>query len=437
MKQTLFAVAVIVFVRLAIIGVSGPSVPPASGDTMVYHSVSLELSRSIAPWMQAGSEFGYRPPLYFAYLASIYHLVPVRDYRIGQVATMLLGVLTTLVLYQLLLARDGERSARTSFWIRGLLPSFVITDTLIMSEPLLALLQTSALLVLFAGPGVSRVRAVSLGVIIGACMLTREPALIYPAFFGGWLWCAGGAIRVRIRNVLLFGGALLLVLAPWLARNQMVWGHAWPLSYTAGPNLHIGNNPHATGAFVELRGHTPLELPWGGPRFNDWHRREAVAYIFEHPTRFFVLGFRKVAIFLFPRFLRDDLVAIYKAPPDIRTTLLSLVPGVLNAGLLVAGLVGFTFGRRDHLWWLSFVLLVYPLVTTFVAFAHPRFRDAAETILVYYAALFLTHWRTHLAEIWAGMPGARRRLWCAVSVVILLFLNWAYLALLRVGGSTF
>ena len=320
--------------------------------------------------------------------------------RIGQAATALLGLLTSLALYQLLRAREDQASAELGGWLRCVLLSFVIADTIVMTEPLFALLQTTSILVLFAAQPTPR-RIVLLGLLVGGCMLTREPAIVYPFLFGIWVSRRSPRPWQKVRYVALFLAAIGLALLPWLARNHMVLGHALPLSYTASSNLHIGNNPDATGAFVDLSARTPRNVPWGGPAFDRWHRTEAIAYIVEHPWRFMIMGFRKVALFLFPRFLRDDLLTIYHAPAHL-ATLVSLLSGALSASLVLAGVVGLTVHRRDALWSFLVVLCIYSLVTTFVALGHPRFRDAVDHLLLYYAAYLVTHWRAYFASVRSG-----------------------------------
>jgi hypothetical protein len=400
----------------------------------VYHSVSFQLSRSLAEWARPGSEFGFRPPLYLAYLAGVYRIVPFTDYRLAQAATAILGLLTAVALFWLLDAREGRDSSTIGVWTRCVLPSFVIADAIVMTEPLFSALQMTSLLVLFSAPP-SAARMVLLGLLIGGCMLTREPALVYPLFFGVWIWWLSPRPQ-RISHVATFFVAVGLALLPWLARNQVVWGHVFPLSYTAGSNLHIGNNPAATGAFVDLKAHTPSDIPWGGPSFDRWHRAQAISYIKENPMHFVALGFKKIAIFLFPRFLRDDLISIYRMPENRATTLVSLFSGGLNGLLVLVGIVGLALHRRDAWWWFSLLLCGYSLLATFVAFGHPRFRDATDHLLLYFAAYAVAGWRSHVLALRSGDPATWRRLGFASIVGVYIMVNWGWMAMAKAGSGS-
>jgi hypothetical protein len=128
---------------------------------------------------------------------------------------------------------------------------------------------------------------------------------------------------------------------------------------------------------------------------------------------------------------------VYRARSTFGPIALSIICGLLSAGLLVAGSLGFVLGRRDRFWWLSLTLFIYALMTTFVAFGHPRFRDASEQILVYYAALLLTRCRGHLEELRTGDVLARRRLCYGALIVLFLGLSWTYQAILRAAGWEF
>jgi hypothetical protein len=118
------------------------------------------------------------------------------------------------------------------------------------------------------------------------------------------------------------------------------------------------------------------------------------------------------------------------------TTLVSLLSGALSASLVLAGVVGLAVHRRDALWSFSVVLCIYSLVTTFVALGHPRFRDAADHLLLYYAAYLLTHWRAYLASVRSGDALVRRRLWFAAAAAVYIVTNWGWIAFAKASAST-
>ena len=93
-----------------------------------------------------------------------------------------------------------------------------------------------------------------LGVSLGGLALTRENAL---AIVGAILLLPPGLSQSTHRQRLLHAGVLVLglvvVLLPVAARNRIVGGE-WHLTTSQfGPNLYIGNNPHADGTYGALR----------------------------------------------------------------------------------------------------------------------------------------------------------------------------------------
>ena len=93
-----------------------------------------------------------------------------------------------------------------------------------------------------------------LGVALGGLALTRENALALVAAI--LLWPPGRAVtapRQRAMHAGLLVLGLIVVLLPVAARNRIVGGE-WHLTTSQfGPNLYIGNNPHADGTYAALR----------------------------------------------------------------------------------------------------------------------------------------------------------------------------------------
>ena len=93
-----------------------------------------------------------------------------------------------------------------------------------------------------------------LGMALGGLALTRENALALAGAI--LLWPPGRALtspRQRAIHAGLLALGLTVVLLPVAARNRIVGGE-WHLTTSQfGPNLYIGNNPHADGTYGALR----------------------------------------------------------------------------------------------------------------------------------------------------------------------------------------
>lgn len=427
-RNLVLSAIVLLMIRVAIIMWGGQHEAP-EGDQFVFYSGAQQLTHSSSEWVKGEGEFGYRAPMYFVYLAAVFELVPHATFVTGQIATALIGVLNCVLIFALLRNLTGDAGGRLGFWLRGLLPSFLFADTFVMSEPLFATFLLSAFLTISLKPNAPDNRqALVLGFFVACCLLTREVAIVYPIVFGGYLVMASGSREDGLRYVALFAMTLVITLTPWMWRNVIVWGQPLPISYTSGVNLHIGNNPQATGKWVRFSGEVEdPSLGFGTPQSDAWHRKEALRYIQENPIHFFQLGFKKLAWFLWPRFEREEIKELYKLPAR-QATLLSGLLGLLSAGVIIVGIAGFVFGRRDWFWWVSAILIAYTIVVTFVVYGSARYRDAVDYLLLMFAANATTRWRSLWMEMRTNGSAAQKQLLILVPVLSYVLINWVWIA---------
>ena len=218
-------------------------------------------------------------------------------------------------------------------------------------------------------------------------MLVREAGLVYPAILVAYLLVTAGSGAQRAGRALACVAAVVVVLSPWLARNHAVWGHTWPLGYTAGPGLHAGNNPTFEGAW-KWPPSPPDTIRFGTPEFERWHREQAIAYIKEDPVAFVQRGFVKLAWLLFPRFHRYDLKIVYPSMGNA-VQLLSIVIGATAAAMLLLGVLAFTALRTDAFWWVCLSLIGIIVAAIVATGGDPRYRDPIDYILLIATAVFL------------------------------------------------
>ncbi|WHZ15466.1 MAG: Glycosyl transferase, family 39 [Nitrospira sp.] len=426
-RNLVLSVIALLLLRIAVIIWGGQHEAPG-GDQLAFYSGAQQLTHSSGEWFKGGGEFGYRAPLYFVYLAAVFELFPDSTFLTGQIATALIGVLNCVLLFVLIRNLTGDLGSRLGLWLRGLLPSCVIADTFVMSEPLFAAFLLSALLTISMKPNApDNCQALLLGFFVACCLLTREVAIVYPFVFGGYLVFASRTRQEALRCVALFALALVITLIPWMWRNAVVWGQPLPISYTSGVNLHIGNNPQATGKWTRFPSEPEDGSSFGTPQFDAWHKKEALRYIQEDPLRFVQLGFKKVAWFLWPRFEREEIRELYKLPSR-QATLISGLLGVLSAGMLILGIAGFIVGQRDWFWWISLTLIAYTIAVTFVVYGSPRYRDAIDYLLLPFAAYAVTHWRSLWVDARTRGSAVQKQLWILAPILSYILINWMWIA---------
>lgn len=427
MRKLVLSALLLFLIRVVLIAWGGQHDAPM-GDQLAFYSASQQLARSGLEWFNGGGEFGYRAPMYFVYLSGIFSIVPGSTFLTGQIATALIGTLNCLIVFALIRNLSGGADGRLGFWLRGLLPFFVVSDTFVMSEPLFAMFLLTALLVISINPNCTDSRQVfALGALVGFCLLTREVAIVYPIIFGGYLVAAADSRQDGFRRAAIFTLTLIITLTPWMWRNTVVWGQPLPLSYTSGVNLHIGNNPEAIGKWIRFPSSLEATADFGTPQYDAWHRKEAFKHIAENPMSFIRLGFNKVAWFLWPRFERESIKEMYKLPAK-PATIVSGILGLSSAVLMIGGVVGFIFAKRDWLWCISTVLIAYTVFVTFVVYGSPRYRDAVDYLLLIFLALGAARSRAIWAELRINGPSVRKPLWVVVPVLAYIFLSWMWVA---------
>jgi len=426
--KVVISIVLFLLIRTVIIFTYGLNVVPVGGDHEVYHLTAVKLSTDHEEWTRAGSEFGYRPPLYFIFLSTVYSIVPTQKYQTGQMLSALLGTINCFLLFLLIRNLFDEKTAWVSFWIRGLLPLFILSDTFVLSEPLFDTFLLTALLILsFNTSSIKSFQWAGIAVCTALCVLTREAGLIYPIIFLFIILLNSNGILKESANIVLFCACIIVILGPWLFRNKYVWGAAFPLSYTSGVNLHIGNNNITQGKWVLVQSpDIPKNITFGTPEFNNWHMVKGIEYIKEDYSRFIKLGFKKIAWFLFPSFHRSDLCTVYGLS-NKTASIIGMIIGVSSAALLLFGIIGFVFDKKESYWKITFLLILYSLLVSFIVFGNPRFRDQIDNLLVIYFAQIILRWK----EIWIDIKDLTNK-WNIVKISIVFWIitfmamNWVW-----------
>jgi 4-amino-4-deoxy-L-arabinose transferase-like glycosyltransferase len=159
---------------------------------------------------------------------------------IARILGCLLG--TCVVLLTGLLGRriGGWRVGLLAAAIAAVYPHFITIDGFLMSEPLYGVIIGGTLLMAYrfaARP--TRWGALALGVLVGLAALTREEALLFvPVLLLPLAWRAGS-------QRLIFGALAVLgvvvVIAPWTARNYFAFHRFVPISNGSGAVISGAN----------------------------------------------------------------------------------------------------------------------------------------------------------------------------------------------------
>jgi hypothetical protein len=148
------------------------------------------------------------------------------------------------------------------------------------------------------------------GLMTGLAMLTAPNLVLVPVLVFLVEFARGRGEQKRIlRGGLVFATVVCTCLVPWVVRNFVVFGEFIPLRDNLGLELAVGNNSLATGhtyskAFDEIHPYgSDIERErlalMGEPAFMRDKRRQALAWIIDHPGRFLWLTLRRMLLFWF------------------------------------------------------------------------------------------------------------------------------------------
>jgi 4-amino-4-deoxy-L-arabinose transferase-like glycosyltransferase len=237
--------------------------------------------------------------------------------------------------------------------------------------------------------------------------LTRQNRLSRWLLFG-MLWALIALSNPSILSVLPFCGLWILyrqhknnnlrlswaaasaivfcaLIAPWMARNYLVFQHPVFIRGNFGAELRMGNGPHADGMWmfwlhpsVDPEQYA-LYTKMGEVAYVHMRQQQALAWIAANPETFAANTFKRVLWFWFGTPRTGTLTEMYT-----RDLLYSLSSILTLAGLWLA----FRF-QGPARWLFAWILLIFP-ITYYLTFTHPRYRHPIEPemlILMVYAVL--------------------------------------------------
>jgi len=217
------------------------------------------------------------------------------------------------------------------------------------------------------------------GALYGIGALANPTMLAFLPFCGLWIW------RQRYRRglsslsgVVIASVFFWLALSPWLVRNYEVFGRFVFIRDDFGLQFRLGNWKAADGmlmAYLQPNlNHGELEKfqSLGELAYAEACKREAFAWVGEHPGRFFVISLKR--LFYYWNGVPRETNSV--SPVDFRTSAF-----LATSVLALWGLVRAVRQKRPAAWLFAGLVLTYPTVYYFV-FPHARYRHPIEPELV-------------------------------------------------------
>lgn len=192
-----------------------------------------------------------------------------------------------------LLARRwlSEPAGLLTATVIALWPTLILYTTIIASEVLFAVAVNLGLLVWGAAIASSTKRGFASGILFGIAALIRPTGALVVAVIAALDALRMRSIRTHIVPAIFAVIAMVIIVAPWSARNTQLHGDFVLISTNGGPVMWMGNHPDGDG------GYRPL--PEWTKRLSEVERarvlgQQARAFMLEDPLRTTILFFRKL-----------------------------------------------------------------------------------------------------------------------------------------------
>jgi 4-amino-4-deoxy-L-arabinose transferase-like glycosyltransferase len=376
-----------------------------------------------------GIETAFRAPLYPAFLALVYFFAgtgPQRFFAVRIVQAFLNALLIPLTYF---LARrlfpEKPSVARLAAWAVAFYPILVIFPLALATENLFFILLLGFVLTLVMAAQTRQMRYFVLsGVLIGLTALTRSVILPAGALVALWAWFL---LRERLKALALLA-AILVVIAPWIVRNSLLYGRLTSIELSMGYNLYVGYHPQSTGTFIYGPSLDLLTIADDAQR-ERVGTEKAIEFIQADPGRFWYLAVRRLGYFFglerraLTFFYASNFFGYIPFPLLLMLALLFLCPFVIVSCSAAFGLALMRWDRTTLI--LPLVMGAYLLPHVFLL-ADDRLHF---TLVPLFAILAAVCW-TDFVGGWPALqarwqtPAGRWALVLAALAVALLFTTW-------------
>jgi hypothetical protein len=222
-------------------------------------------------------------------------------------------------------------------------------------------------------------RWVVLGLTLGTAGLLRQTVLLFVPFLMLWLFWELRNERAARWYAVVPVGVVILMIAPWTARNYQVYNQFLLLNSNAGYALYASNNPNLGSDWNNEEVVVPIPAELKGLNEAQMDRgltQQGIQFIVADPQRYLLLTL-------------DKTLEYFKFWPSSESGTMSNLVRVLSYGLylpfMLLGLY-FSFSR-----WKNFLLLyLFMLVHTgihLLSWPAPRYRLSVDAVAMVFAGL--------------------------------------------------
>jgi tetratricopeptide (TPR) repeat protein len=226
----------------------------ASGDTLLdkpfhpYHNWHAMFGTREEWQKWYGGKRYYQDPGYY-YLAAVFHAVFSDGPSAVKVFQLVLGLLTTLLVYAASYRMFGKRAAVISAVLLALCGPLYFYDVLLLRATVLTF--ATALFVFVAGEAFKRDSRgwwAGVGAVLGLSFLLKSTALLLVlATVGVLLWFGRRELKKSAVRAALLAAVFVAVLVPLFVRNAVVGAPVFSFSSVGSATFALGNGRNSSG----------------------------------------------------------------------------------------------------------------------------------------------------------------------------------------------
>jgi 4-amino-4-deoxy-L-arabinose transferase-like glycosyltransferase len=345
---------------------------------------------------------------------------PATAFTAIRIAQAALGAISCLLIYRLARRLHSRRAGLAAALLAAFFTHFLFYSSAYMSENLFVPLLLGTLLAFIRAAQRGSIRRLyTAGLLAGAAALVRPAAvsLAPVAIYAAWRWAASRKLPLDgryahlargLQGLALISAGGLTLIAPWTVRNWIALGEPVLIAPTASFNLAVGNNPDATGWYMDVdppEGDQAFASAGPGGRVLDFVTGDPWGALYltaRLKWRAFWAGVPP-----WPLYSNNPALLLGEIFVPVISWRVAFFLGMVGLGVLAAG-------GRSLAWVTASCFLAY-VGYYMVFFGQPRFRMPAE-------AYFLAWGGAALAVLLGRLPLPRARqagAWAAATSILL------------------
>lgn len=355
-------------------------------DSDMYRVFSHQIAYGIGYAYPSGELTAYWAVGAAAFYGLIHFIFGFADLPVG-IANVAIGVGVVYLSYTLALRYFDDTVATIAAWLVALWPVLIQFTTIYASELLFLFFLLASLNVWASAKVPLVIKSILWGALLCIATYIRPTALpLFVALPIIDFW-QRRELRSAAASMVIAGVTAAALFAPWVMRNQEVFGAPVLVSNNFGANLWMGNNPQSNGGYMPLP-----DIQFANEVVRDqYFKKEAISFIKANPLEYAKLALRRFVL----TYDRETIGVAWNEPALLRLAGAGMLPYIKLLSTVYWWLLtmGAIFGlgwalRRKNVGVFSLLVVVpgFFFVVPLLTVGQDRYHMALNPFLAIFAA---------------------------------------------------